>query len=128
MKTYTKISVVLFATSLLGWTILIFLVPERLSPSDPPLTPVEHILHWTGGALALPTIPLVALLQSVQPPVPGWIWILAACFISALFWAALLLPLRRMWRRHTEPNAPPNGGPATPFGNSGVAEGPPSVS
>ena len=27
-----------------------------------------------------------------------------------------------------EPSAPPNGGPATPSGNSGVPEGPPSVS
>ena len=27
-----------------------------------------------------------------------------------------------------EPGAPPNGGPATPFGNSGATEGPPSVS
>ena len=29
---------------------------------------------------------------------------------------------------NAEPNAPPNGGPATQLGNSGVAEGPPSVS
>ena len=36
----------------------------------------------------------------------------------------------REWYRHklTEPGAPPNGGPATPLGNSGVTEGPPSVS
>ena len=27
-----------------------------------------------------------------------------------------------------EPDAPPNGGPALPVGNSGVTEGPPSVS
>jgi hypothetical protein len=27
-----------------------------------------------------------------------------------------------------EPDAPPNGGPATPIGNSGATEGPPSVS
>jgi hypothetical protein len=27
-----------------------------------------------------------------------------------------------------EPDAPPNGGPATPVGNSGATEGPPSVS
>ena len=29
---------------------------------------------------------------------------------------------------NAEPGAPPNGGPATPSGNSGVTEGPPSVS
>lgn len=31
-------------------------------------------------------------------------------------------------RKPTEPSAPPNGGPSTVPGNSGVAEGPPSVS
>ncbi len=30
--------------------------------------------------------------------------------------------------RSAEPGASPNGGPAAPFGNSGAAEGPPSVS
>jgi uncharacterized membrane protein (DUF2068 family) len=29
---------------------------------------------------------------------------------------------------HAEPSAPPNGGPATQLGNSGVTKGPPSVS
>ena len=32
------------------------------------------------------------------------------------------------WSRNAEPCAPPNGGPATQLGNSGVTEGPPSVS
>jgi hypothetical protein len=41
--------------------------------------------------------------------------------------------LSRSWataitRRTAEPGAAPNGGPATPLGNSGVPEGPPSVS
>ena len=31
-------------------------------------------------------------------------------------------------RQKVEPCAPPDGGPATPLGNSGVTEGPPSVS
>ena len=31
-------------------------------------------------------------------------------------------------RNPAEPGAPPNGGPATPAGNSGVTKGPPSVS
>ena len=31
-------------------------------------------------------------------------------------------------RNPAEPGAPPNGGPATQLGNSGVTEGPPSVS
>lgn len=32
------------------------------------------------------------------------------------------------WSKNAEPNAAPNGGPATQPGNSGVTEGPPSVS
>jgi hypothetical protein len=43
-----------------------------------------------------------------------------------------LFLLRRRWMRPgrtiTEPCAAPNGGPATQLGNSGVTEGPPSVS
>jgi hypothetical protein len=31
-------------------------------------------------------------------------------------------------QKTTEPSAAPNGGPATPLGNSGVTDGPPSVS
>jgi hypothetical protein len=31
-------------------------------------------------------------------------------------------------KKHVEPGAPPNGGPATQLGNSGATEGPPSVS
>ena len=42
----------------------------------------------------------------------------------------LAVSLRPEFRRiiNGEPSAPPNGGPATPLGNSGVTEGPPSVS
>ena len=36
--------------------------------------------------------------------------------------------LERANSRAAEPGAAPNGGPATPVGNSGVTEGPPSVS
>jgi hypothetical protein len=38
------------------------------------------------------------------------------------------LLLRLLEEHQAEPFAPPNGGPATPRGNSGVTEGPPSVS
>ena len=39
-----------------------------------------------------------------------------------------LVKLARGKRDNCQPSAPPNGGPATPVGNSGVTEGPPSVS
>ncbi len=41
---------------------------------------------------------------------------------------ALCLYQRRWDKSHSQPSASPNGGPATPLGNSGVREGPPSVS
>ena len=57
------------------------------------------------------------------------------------FWCVVVIPvggfLLDLWRllqppdgasQNVEPDAPPNGGPATPLGNSGVTEGPPSVS
>ncbi len=40
----------------------------------------------------------------------------------------VLVNLRKLIKRSGEPAAAPNGGPATPVGNSGVAGGPPSVS
>ena len=62
-------------------------------------------------------------------------------FFNALtcgFFLGIILPVTYMWisgrRRRlaggseAEPCAPPSGGPATPVGNSGGKEGPPSVS
>jgi hypothetical protein len=41
--------------------------------------------------------------------------------------AGRLVRLLRKCGKHAEPDASPNGGPATPPGSSGVSEGPPSV-
>jgi hypothetical protein len=52
-----------------------------------------------------------------------------------LFGLALILTTSLLWRTaaqmkksRAQPNTPPNGGPAARLGNSGAAEGPPSVS
>jgi hypothetical protein len=54
----------------------------------------------------------------------------AAYYPLSLLAAALgYLGLRKLTSKSiAEPSAPPNGGPVVPFGNSGAAEGPPSVS
>ena len=48
--------------------------------------------------------------------------------ISGGLTLALICLLYRYEERRAEPSASPNGGPATPLGNSGVEKGPPSVS
>ena len=63
----------------------------------------------------------------------GWsvpaLWALwVAFFGSSVVASAFLARGLSAPRRSAEPGAPPNGGPATPQGNSAAAEGPPSVS
>jgi len=47
-------------------------------------------------------------------------------FVERVTTSELRLPLS-IWKE-AEPSAAPNGGPATQLGNSGVTDGPPSVS
>jgi len=55
---------------------------------------------------------------------PGFpVWHFSSCLAGGSLAAAL-----QVWRSHRQLGASPNGGPATPVGNSGVTEGPPSVS
>ena len=56
-----------------------------------------------------------------------WSNVTAQLVFVALF-ALISIPLLRRLLRNAEPCAPPTGGPATQFGNSGAIEGPPSVS
>lgn len=49
-----------------------------------------------------------------------------ACLLTGFL--SLILKSVRARLRNGEPSAAPNGGPATQLGNSGVTEGPPSVS
>jgi hypothetical protein len=51
-------------------------------------------------------------------------WGLSGVVFAVLAGATVLV----YWIRKGEPGASPNGGPATPVGNAGVTEGPPSVS
>jgi hypothetical protein len=129
VKTYLKISLTIFGASIVGWVVLLFFVPEQLSSSDPPLTSSERVLYWFGIGLASPSLPLGLLIEWLRPPLPGWTWILAACFISSLFWGLLVFAGRRWWTgRPTEPTASQNGGPAARLANSCATGGPPSVS
>jgi hypothetical protein len=51
-------------------------------------------------------------------------WGLSGVVFAVLAGSTILV----YWIRKGEPGASPNGGPTTPVGNSGVIEGPPSVS
>jgi hypothetical protein len=129
MKAHIAISGLLFAATMIGTFVLIFLLPDRLSPWDPPYTAYEQALWVVGVVLALPALPLNLLVEWIQPPRYDINWTVGCNLASSLLWAFALVRVWQFWRnRKTEPGAPPNGGPATPAGDSGVAEGPPSVS
>ena len=85
-------------------------------------------LVFAGGLLAQLTALFAVWREVINYPdlewiLPGW-WI----------WSQALVGTYSIWRwgrqsaRSGQPGATPNGGPATPVGNSGVTEGPPSVS
>lgn len=53
---------------------------------------------------------------------------LSACAVSGAVTLTLICLLYQYGESRAEPNAPPNAGPTVPLGNSGVVEGPASVS
>jgi hypothetical protein len=74
---------------------------------------------------------LLVLRREAIRPVWMAVWLIVVWLVPAL--GALLAlaytgPSIRTGLRQAEPDAPPNGGPAAQLGNSGVTEGPPSVS
>ena len=72
--------------------------------------------------LAAPVLSIIALLLRGAPNMD---WLARYCERKAL---EERQKLDRVRLRPAQQTAPPNGGPAAPLGNSGVAEGPPSVS
>ena len=130
MKASTHITITgaVFAASTVGFFVLLFLVPDRLSDTDPPLTASERTFWVVGVLLAAPAVPLNLLVEWVQPPGLDWKWILGCNLVSGLLWSFVVAGIRRLCSRNTEPGASPNGGPAAAFGSSGVPGGPPSVS
>jgi hypothetical protein len=89
---------------------------------------------WAGSLLHFPGwfLQTEVLRWGIHPGVPGFDWDLPIIFsIQVAFWFVAWL-LWFLWRGRRLANAKPgvstNGGPATRVGNSGVTEGPPSVS
>ncbi len=83
------------------------------------------VLHGLSSGIAVPqgTTGEAGLLQRLQK-LPGF-------DSGAVLRAGTANHHVTCWKKHAaqaEPGASPNGGPATPSGNSGVTEGPPSVS
>jgi hypothetical protein len=69
------------------------------------------------------------------PRIAEWQHGLGIVLITGALWGVVIVGLGlgiteavRKKRKATQPCAPPNGGPATPVDNSGVTDGPPSVS
>ena len=69
---------------------------------------------------------------------PSELWVLQIAYVAVLCLPVLIgaatgRGAQQYWKKRevghaAQPDAPPNGGPATQLGGSGVAEGPPSVS
>ena len=96
-------------------------LPETLSTDAMPKVPAEQVdeLLSDGGVLRI-QVSGGPDVQGLITPVPEP--------SSMLLLAAGLLWLVESKRRNAQPGAPPNGGLATSLRNSGVTEGPPSVS
>lgn len=87
-----------------------------------------------SGALTMFAVGL-KLMPVAQDPTDGIGYMIILGVLGLLLSTPVLIGLfllRQQWMRSgrpiAEPGAAPNGGPATRLGNSGVTEGPPSVS
>jgi hypothetical protein len=97
------------------------------------------LLGW--GVIFIPSVAycgfgLYYLVRNATERPPQWEndlagFVLGSFFVAAYLFSCVCLLFARprpMSGINTEPGAPPNGGPAMPFGTSGVGGGPPSVS
>src|SRR4051812_19619029 len=75
MKAFAKSAASLIAASVLGWAILLAFGPEQLPPSGSPTNGEGRAFFWIGALLALPSIPLITIIEQFQPlPLSeGWI-------------------------------------------------------
>jgi hypothetical protein len=93
-----------------------------------------HAVKWYTGheryqllAMAFGVVPLLIALPALNSGQKAQY----ACAVLIAYATGLILLTRRIYgwiSMNTDPGASPNGGPATQPGNSGVTEGPPSVS
>ena len=85
---------------------------------------------WTSPALVLSALGLISFL--IEGSHWAWShhlsWIVSCPAASLLLAGVVVVCLARAGVKWTGPGAAPNGSPATASGNSGVTEGPPSVS
>jgi hypothetical protein len=142
----TRTQVRVFAVTMIGVGVGFYFWARHLGVSAPVILGSLLIIEGVGGMIVSLTEWwrlshvgvssglvtggfLLPLADSVSVAVPVGGAFLSGSLLSAgiLYWQ-----LRRhdsySRRRIAEPNAAPNGGPATPVGDSGVTVGPPSVS
>jgi hypothetical protein len=105
---YVSVSAGIFLASIMGWVVLLVFVPDRLNPTDPPLTLCDHVFQIVGLILVLPTLPLNLLVGLVHPRGDDMSWILGCNLASGVLWSCLIVRARRFWRkRNPEPVAAP---------------------
>ena len=127
MKPYMILLASIVAAALLGIALVCY-----FEPNDPPVNrPISIIVRLLLLPVVAPlAFPAEAIVNRMHIPGPwSGLLMLMSVIVAAFGWSFLFFLARRFWKRiRTEPGAPPNGGPAAPADNSGVAGGPPSVS
>ncbi|MBE7504419.1 MAG: hypothetical protein HS113_29835 [Verrucomicrobiales bacterium] len=90
------------------------------------LTTSRSVIFVLGGALIGAGVMFLVARSGMRGPEPDWLdgYLLGGSVAGGV--ACLMIAVLK--RHIAEPDAAPNGGPATQLGNSGVTEGPPSVS
>jgi hypothetical protein len=96
-RSYIAFSACILAASLLGFWILIFVLPDVR-----PYTKFESVLWLFSIVLILPTLPLLLAVAFALPPETEELTSLVCIVVSALLWPLLISLIRRRTKPFTE--------------------------
>ena len=96
-RNYIAFSACILGASLLGFWILIFVLPDVR-----PYTKFESVLWLFSLVLMVPTLPLLLLVAFVLPPETEELTTVVCTVVSALLWPLLISLIRRRAKPFTE--------------------------
>jgi len=103
MKRFAKIFAINYASMVLLFTFLLFVVPE-VFPGEPMPTGIDRVLDWVAYPvdwfLVVYSFPFHYLFPHVADtlPVPSWISFLICLLVPATLWTLIIIYARRYWR------------------------------